>query len=536
MKSTSRYKNIIIMIWVLVLWSFFANAQTNSTSNSEPTWNDESGTCLVCGATPSQIEDFITLAENILWVLWTKYTAGIQAGQYKVFWPWQWGLYWSIASDRSNNSSIYRNIVNWTLRNIDQKQSYIRTTAVLLGTYTKDTITDGAMWFAVVAQPWPMVRDYQRLLDIETIISDKIYELGIAWWYTRTIDSDSINSIRELFNNEVWWERIFNDVYIQDDMKAKDILQVLRKLNNKHKNLVVLWAETKSNEVEDIKKGNDTVVIDLNPNYRDKLKSDYHCARLWTKGKMQCSKQFSQFKKSIKNITKNFIETGPKASLEKIKVASRRLRTRWQQIAGNTNNDFYKENIKDYEDREAELLSIQWVEKRTTPWLSGLLWGNISRSVINTIQDWKLKIPSIANSIKEWINELKTTNTWINSMIKKDIQGEEKAENTSIWQSITNIWNSIKDFFWTEKKSEITKTIEKNIVSNIINTTIDHEKQLQRQSLASTDDSIDKLTDILITIRFLNTMIYNPWDESTIYENIVRTCELQCSNLWWTCR
>jgi uncharacterized protein YjgD (DUF1641 family) len=398
-----------------------------------------------------------------------------------------------------------------------------------MGMYGRDIITDGALWFAVVAQPWPMVRDYQRLLDVDTMITDKIHELGIAWWYSRTIDGNTIGSIRDFMDNEVGDEKIFEDVTIEDDMKAKDILQVLVKLNKKHKNLIVLSSKANSEWTEDIEK-NSTISIDLNTGYREKLKTDYSCARLWGKGAMKCSKSFSQFKKSIKNITTNFIEKGPKQSLEKIKVASRRLKTRWQQISGKTDNDTYKKNLSDYEQREAELLSIQWVEKRTSNSLTWFLGGNPFRWVLANIEEAKNKAPSIINSIKDgWEKLTSKALQW--AKVKQDIKGEGKE-----WNNSPGIIDNIKSFFWLDQKSEVTKKIEKNVVATLTQILQDHDEQIKLQSLASTDDSIEKLSETLLSLRFLNNVIYEPDNQKTMYENIVRTCELQCSNLWWTCR
>jgi hypothetical protein len=69
------------------------------------------------------------------------------------------------------------------------------------------------------------------------------------------------------------------------------------------------------------------------------------------------------------------------------------------------------------------------------------------------------------------------------------------------------------------------------IVANLSTIEEDHAKRLQEQSKASTDDSIDKLADMLSRIRLLNSLIYNPNKKGTIYENIARACELQCTNL-----
>ena len=519
MFSTSKYTKFLFLTGIIFFLPIFVNAQTSAPSNQQPSSHNNNASCTVCGSTPQQIEDFISMTTSILDILWTRYSTGILAGEYKVFGPWQAWLYgqalaWDIWS-------VYKSLVAGTIRNLDQKQSYIRTTSELLGIYTKDIIEDGVIWFAVVAQPWPMVRDYQRLQDVDTILADKISEMWAAGWFSKTLDEATISSIRDVMKAQEGSGKLFTTITIENNVKPSYILRILMSINKKHKNLIVLSKKTSSDSEIDLSKWNEKITIDFNDNYRSNLKETYACARLWSKNKMACSAQFSDFTKRIKNISENFVKNWPKQSREKIETSAKRLKIALQKTTGKTDNDFYKKNKDDYETREAELLSSQWFKKRE-PWLTGLFSSNIPRSIEKSIKDGSLKAKDISERFKQLWNNIK----WLLDTIavNKRIKGEEKEK-----KSITDDINIVQPSIAQESKNLY-------IIANLTTIEEDHAKRLQEQSKASTDDSIDKLADMLSRIRLLNSIIYNPNKKDTIYENIARACELQCTNLWGTCR
>jgi hypothetical protein len=500
MWSTSQKIKFFSTIFIIISWwFFFAYGQNNETS-----------ACITCWGPSIEITNFINLSNQIIDILPNNSTILAQWAQYHVFGPWQWwvydGILWS-----TNPWSIIENIVAWTLKNFDKRQSYLRATTELLGIYGIDIIKDGWLWFLVTSQPRPIVRDYQLLLDIDTIVGDKVYEIGIAWWYGKKLPDTQLTQIKTLIkNNSGDWKLFMSNPIIDDSLTSTQLLALLLRLNNRFKKILTLWGTLQDNIITVWGSAKTTVV--LNTAYFSLLQEHYACTRIGTSWK-SCSSSFATFKKNIKNITKTFKEKWPKQSREKIEKASKRLATRALQIwwATEENNNFYKKNIDDYSQREQEILSSQWLTKRT--WLgipSGLLSSNIPRKMINTRSDinWTRQgIKNVSLSGSAYINNL------TKNLTSQNLQYLFSGSNPDY---ILNLPHSPQQV---------------NIASNLQTIITEHQSALTIQTKNTTSDTQEALSKTLFHIRVINNILYN-----NIKEDIARTCELQCSNLWWTCR
>ena len=236
MKSNQK-QNISIILGILCLLSpFFSYWQFAGSINSPSIYSTDNKDCTVCGNSPLELEQFIEMTNSILSTLSTRYATQIRAWNYRIYGPWQGGLYGSIINNTSSSPNIYKNIVGGTLRNLDQKQSMLRTTSELLGIYGKDMITDGSLGIVAVSQPRPIVRDYQKLLDIDSMIGDKVFEVGIAWGFYRTLSKDTINEIQSILENHTGEWKLFKQVKLNPKTTTSNILKAMMALNHKYKN------------------------------------------------------------------------------------------------------------------------------------------------------------------------------------------------------------------------------------------------------------------------------------------------------------
>lgn len=488
--TRQKIKFFTTIITVISWWVFFAYGQNNQTP-----------TCATCWWPSIEITNFINLSNQIIDILPNNSTILAQWAQYNVFGPWQWwvydGILWS-----TNPWSIIENIVAWTLKNFDKRQSYLRATTELLWIYGIDIIKDGWLWFLVAAQPRPIVRDYQLLLDIDTIVWDKLYEIGIAWWYWKKLPDTQLTQIKTLIkNNSGDWKLFMNNPIIDDSLTSTQLLGLLLRINNRFKKILTLWGNLQDNKITVW--GSSKTTVELNTAYFSLLQEHYACTRIGTSWK-SCSSSFATFKKNIKNITKTFKEKWPKQSREKIETASKRLATRALQITNQTDWDFYKKNIDDYSQREQEILSSQWLTKRT--WLdtpSGILSSNIPRKMINTRSDitWARQgIKNVSLSGSSYVSKLLNQNTINNINLNNNIQYPPSSQQYKIANNLQNIVN-------------------------------EHQSAINTQINNTTSDTQEALSKTLFHIRVINNILYN-----NIKEDIARTCELQCSNLWWICR
>lgn len=486
MLSTSQK---IILFWVLFYTiPFFSNAQ-----------NTENSTCFTCGSTSKEIQTFITFSNEILDWLWGNTTLVANWTKYQVFWPRQWWVYnWIMTS--YNPSSILWNIVAGTLKNFDKRQSYIKTTADLLSMYSIDILVDWWMWFLVSAQPRPIIRDYQLLLDIDTIVWDKIYDIGIAWWYNRLLTAEQISTIKNIFDNNTGPWKIFEQkINISNNLSSTDILHAILRLNSRYKKWLTLWSKKFDTTIK-LWSNKDLII---NQSHLDNLVNSYSCVRIG-KASKSCSSSFKIFKENIKNISNSFKEKWPKQSRTKIETASKRLATRALQIIGQTDNEFYKKNSEDYITREQEILSSQpWgqiLEKRSWFWI--ITWA-ISSNISRTISSDRSRVITSRNNAKNIYTEL------TQSLFTKQHTPPNITTNSNYPPSPQEIMISYE-------------------LESIVQ---EHAKIKENNLKTSTTDSQYIIAQTFRHIRIINNTL-----QDKIKEDIARTCELQCSNLWWICR
>lgn len=488
MISTRWKKRIItsIIIWLSLVWSF--------------SYAQETIPCNTCSTMSTELQQYITFANQIIDVLDSRSKLISNWSSYNILWPRQWWTYNGILIDK-NPSGLIQGVILGTLKNLDRRQSQLRSTTEVLSIYTLDIFTDGALWFIVANQPWPIMRDFQYLLDIDTLISDKIYDLGAMWSQWKQLTSQERNMIIEILKNNIWEWKILqstNDYILHPAMSSTDILRILLRINTRYKKALTLSTTKIDNSIN---ARNSTII--LSQVHFQNLVNNYKCVRIWTNTK-SCWWSFENFKKSIDNITKSFIETGPKQSRSKINTAYKRLITRWKIIMWAEQKK--EQNLEQYLLREHDLITSRWdgrtLTKRSGWWIfTWALSSNIPRQ--------------IQSSRDTVINESKNIITLRNG-IKDNITPTETLSNLNRTQ---------------EKASETLISTQQIVISNSLSTVIlHHQKTKNTQLNVSTFDSQEALSKITNRIRIINDLL-----GSNIKDDLTRTCNLQCSNLWWIC-
>lgn len=471
--------------------------------------------CTTCGWPSTEIMKFVDFANQIIATLPNNSNLKNKGAQYRVYWPRQWWVYNGILSS-TNPGSIVENIVGWTLKNIDKKQSYIRANIELAGIYSFDIIKDGVLGFIVTAQPRPIIRDYQTLLDIDTTVSDKIYEIGIAGGYGKELSPEQLVAIKEIIqkNSGTTTGALFlSNPVINNSLTSTQALAIIIRLNQRFKNSLVLWS---INGNQQITVGNSNPsTVNVNDKLFVNMKQAYSCTRIWTPGIKSCSSNFATFKKNITNIVKNFKDNGPEKSREKIDTASKRLVTRALQVTNQTDSEFYKKNIEDYQQRENELLSAQWKTKR--------VW-----SVRNVIKGWG--VSNIPRQIKNSIAEIKTTRKDAKSKLVSIIESTKNTTSTSFIDKIRSLLQKKPDPI--DYALQLPTSAQQANIQTDLQEILDlHNQTLETKIATTTTDTQSALAKTLFQIRLINNILYK-----NIKEDIARTCELQCSNLGWVCR
>lgn len=453
---------------------------------------------------------------------------------YKIYGPWQWGVYGAFQNSLAPYPSIVEEVVAGTLRTLDYQQSSLRSIAIVMGIYGKDILTDGARGLAVVAQPWPIVRDYQKLLNLDTLMTDKLFDLGQAWGLQKPLTETARKSIINVLSLQQGSKSLFQEqtaaITIESKATPYHVIQLLLRINRRMKNMVTAGRNPTD---LDISIKNDTIFTQINPWFWTGLQAEYACTRIANNA---CTQQRKDMTSRIASITTWFIDAGPKDARETIKRSLTRLKTKTQDLVWDDEN-ISAANRADYEAREQELINAMWFKKH----LSLDTGLNFSASLPRDFQDMKQTVKDRLNDITSYRYTLDANNnnsskrgktnadTLITQIYHMDSKGVQQSNEPWV------IW-SILSWLWWDKQSTPLSQRQLAILSSLQEAEAYHYTAMNEQAIASTDDSQLLLASLLGSIRYIKKNIYDPSDKETIYENIARICEAQCKNLWWICR
>ncbi len=509
----------------------FVAAQNSAPSLiiTPPEMNDPARlACPSCSKTPDSITNFIGMTYQALGILDTSNPANTVVWWYKIYGPRQWWIYGAFQNGLAPYPSIVEEVVGGTLRNIDRQQSSARSIAIVLGLYGRDILTDGARGLAVIAQPWPIVRDYQKLLDIDTLIADKLFDLGQAGGLQKKLTNEARQSLIQIFASQQWDDKLFESktasITIESHATPYTIIQLLLRINRRMKNMVTAGRDPRDTDIA-IK--NNAISVQINPWFWTGIQTEYACTRL---SHNACTQQWKDFTNDIAMITTGFIDTWPKQAREKIKTSLTRLKTLWQDRAWNDENISDK-NRADYDARQDELLSAMWLTKHIANISSWII--DISASLPRDFDTMKQTVKDSSQWIASYrsaITQRPTTSpdTIINQIYQVDSKGTQQTDEPGV------VWSIMSRLGWDRSPAQTPR--QANIISSLHEIETYHHSAMSEQAIASTDDSQLLLANLLASIRYSKATLYNPSNKKTIYENVVRVCETQCSNLWWTCR
>lgn len=496
MKSTRRKRAFLTRWGILLLLPSFWFAQ-------------EQPSCHTCGAMHSNLQNIIQFSLQTLDILWSPDKILNRWGSYHIFWPWQAGVYSGNVPNKLSSNFI-DSIIGGTLRNLDRRQSSLRASTELLSIYAWITLNDGILWLLIIYQPRPLVRDYEYLLDLDSKIWEKISQLGAMGMQWKILNEKERTELIKLLKQHTWPGKLFTqDATLDSALSVSDVLRFLFSLNHLNKHTLTVWWTPK---IDTITVWNSSFFPASD--YYANISKAYKCARLLSKdseGKRKssiCSTNFTNFKQSINNITKSFVESGPQQSLETITKASQKLMMRGKIIMGA--DQLKEQQRQEYLQREQELISSQShgeLIKRTGR--NNIIKGAISSNIIRTIKNPK-HWETLTTIVQQW-KQARTT-------IQESLSSSPSNTNT-----LSNAQKKLLSQQATPSQQRIGNTLHSIAQQHF------HEKT--QQLTISSDDSQEIIEHITRNIRQINDIIANH-----IKNDLSRTCSLQCSNLWGICR
>ncbi len=490
MRSTIQKKLIIVAIIGSGIFFF----PSFSFAQSEPT------VCRTCSAPSPKLEEYMDFSREMLATLSITWKELATWYGYNTFWPRQWGIYNTIMWDYSP-SFLIQSVVMGTLKNIKRRQSHLKATAEVLSIYTRDIVKDWSLSVVNSAQPWPILRDYQYLLDIDNGVSNKIYDLGTAGLQWAQLTKEQRKRLLEVLKKNTWDGKLIaseKDYTLTSNTTTTDILRSLLHINARFKRAVSL-STTKVRSTST--KGIDLTISQV---FLQAIIDDYTCVRIG-KADKSCWWDFGKFKENIITIVESFVESWPKQSRERIKRASKKLLTRGKLVLW-----IDKINEKDkekYLQKENDLINSRWdgkpLIKRTWRWI---LTGAISSNIPRTARDNR-------KSIAQWGQQINT--------VRQDIKNDNTP--SPVLEDLTKSQKKSLDVTTSPQQVRISSGILADIIK-------DHQQAKVQQLNVSTFDSQEALSKITYNIRVINDLL-----STTVKSDLTRVCNLQCSNLWWIC-
>lgn len=198
------------------------------------------------------------------------------------------------------------------LSNIILKSESLITTVALLFSPTKLAwVEDFAFGFMIMFKNKVFPRDYKKILDIESRISDKIYELGLWWWYYEKINDINKKDIDKILSKyKSKW--ILLSYYLDNDITYKNIVDQANEITSSLKSFLA------TKETAQFNKFDWKITLNIDPNKINTMKSAYECSNECNATLKISSKNIKDLEERIKQWFKNDWKTISK-SIKKLR-------------------------------------------------------------------------------------------------------------------------------------------------------------------------------------------------------------------------
>lgn len=412
-------------------------------------------------------------------------------------------------------------------RNIKQKlQSILAITAVFTDLRDFGGVKDFAGWFVILFRNKVFFRDYKALMDIDSLISDKKYELGIGWGWAEKLNEANFKMFQDILDKygpDGEW--LFKTAKIEDDTTYRHIIMLMTRINSSLKTFLAVQRIKQFRD--EFTPAKSDIPLIFNYDLITGMKAEYTCVKA-------CDPKRNAFQAGIKKIGKTF-GSGATDVGKTIKDASKRFAAAmW---FGS------KEDKEALKKREQELLRSQFGLK-TTAATQGILG----------LKNYRDQIKAAGKKI---------TNGW--NDIKQDLWADNQRAAMFSGITMTNserrkITNQMAEDIQTLKKNYDNKNISngeraaQNLVYNCITPSqyIDPiyagltasmdiiydnaSRQSQSMIIANNTDVTSYFSSILTIMHTtITTVIGKRGVPNSLIQNLWDACKAQCKNAWWKC-
>ena len=520
--------------------------------------------CEVCTNASLQMQLYINFQVEMLWAL-RQYEAQ-QVSLSSPFVKWLFSM-WTLRLWTNFKTAIINQLNSFSQSAVDAYRATVMSSIMLYKMTISMASKDSWWWIFVLFRGKPFVRDRNTLQDIDDSISDTMWDVWMAWLWSKPLNENVKTEIVEILKkySEIWVDgALFSEAQLQWSIKYSDVLNWLYRLNLLFKTFLAVNTSTefedRVHEFDKQREKNESLFhIVLNPIFLTNLSDSYSC------GAWSCNTDIIRFVKDIKQVW--WIKESFEKSVEMIKTADKNLAEAWKKLAKSAKNTFDKDETTWLEltDQQKELLrTVYGIDASKLSQAQWIFLSDLFNGVPKKIVDAWLTFPDHFsnenqknNKKQSWKNEKDTENNKkIEEMLKKDSwTDDEFAFAISYINSDNNHKNKRKlqrflkkhGYLWQNKKiagsvkailswSVIPVETPESVVNNLNNTinkiltqeNMDDKKILLNYSNVS---STRYFVEIWAYIHdMVENIIWTKKSPNSIIRNVWEACEYQCSN------
>ena len=511
--------------------------------NQNRWWQSENNnSCAACKSTPAAMQTFINFEVELLWIL---QSANWQAETFwtnKTSWLFAWWLL-------TLPATFLKSTIEKTKTDLDSEIKAVRAVriaTVLLTTMTTLGIKDSRYSIQILLKNESYVRDYKILQELDMSINDVIRDMWISWIWDSHVSSSVKNEILALQNKYSQENPIFTRLSISSDVRYKQLLIFLLRLNSNMKSMLMSLGENTPileasvlNFENDYSKWN--IIVEINREYIESIKRDYSCISYSV-----CNQTVKEALEWLLNY-ESFLESFSRTK-DTIKDANQNLKDAYLWNS-NSKNDYEKDWIWWLTDRQVELLytvygidahnltssqietlkkNFEQMKKEVQPVVDGYKDATvITQDVFDTSYTaWKWTI----QLIWYWFNRFKNR---FNKIMGK---WEEQEWLYRDWLSDAEKKELLNQIY-TQKSIPMSETWEaliNTLQNSIIETLIEKWKDKENLSVWINQD-----THFFVEIGgYIHSIVKDEiWDKDSewLVKILWEVCEYQCKNHWGKC-
>lgn len=359
------------MTWILItcVSSFsFASAklvQINAYTTGEKVKYCETNNS-ICGTAPEEmmlLMNFVREMSNSIQTIWTEWD---YLGQYVNPNRFKWNVF-----DPPVQIKLGR-----LARNISQKIKLIfASTAIFSNPVNFAGLKDIVGWTVLLTKNKVFLRDTKVVEELESILSEKKYELGVGGGWSEKIHPENLQIMRDIIQQYKDEWLLVDPSNIEDGAVYNNVTSLLTSMLSAAKSFLYFDSIDQFNEISRWGKNGINVTFSPSP-FMDNMRIKYSCAR----GLINpCDSALATFKKNMKNIGTTLSDSVSK-SVTTFSDAGKRI-----------GEFFKKEKSDEFKERETDLLkSMYGVTKvsTSTGFLKGLLVDPFKKTRTSIKKSW----------------------------------------------------------------------------------------------------------------------------------------------------